>query len=91
MKTKIIVITLVVALLLTSASMGYAYLADYSLPWWTVDGGGGASSNSQYSLSGIIGQADTKYLRGGDYVLAGGFWGDNWLAIEQFYLPIIRR
>lgn len=91
MKIRTCLILSLFILLVVSASVVYAYVANYSLSWWTVDAGGGTSSNDPYSLSGTIGQADTRYLRGGDYVLAGGFWGGGWLAIEQFYLPIIRR
>lgn len=91
MKIKVIVIILVVAFLLTSVSLGYAYMTDYSLPWWTVDAGGGTSENSEYILNGTIGQADARSLRGGDYFLAGGFLGGGWVAVKQLYLPMISR
>jgi len=47
----------------------------YSIDWWSVDGGGGASTGGVYSLSGTIGQPDAGKLTGGNFVLEGGFWG----------------
>ncbi len=49
--------------------------AQYSIDWWTVDGGGGTSSNGQYSLTGTIGQPDAGVMSGGGFTLVGGFWG----------------
>lgn len=47
----------------------------YSIDWYTIDGGGGASSGGAYSLTGTIGQPDAGVLTGGNYSLVGGFWG----------------
>jgi hypothetical protein len=50
--------------------------AQYSIEWSTIDGGGGTSTNGQYSLSGTIGQPDAgATMTGGTYSLNGGFWG----------------
>jgi hypothetical protein len=47
----------------------------YSIDWFKVAGGGGTSTNGQYSLSGTIGQQDAGgSLTGGSYSLTGGFW-----------------
>lgn len=47
----------------------------YSLGWHVVSGGGGTSTNGQYSLSGTIGQSDAgSAMSGGNYSLTGGFW-----------------
>ena len=48
---------------------------DYAIGWHTVDGGGGASTNGQYSVTGTIGQFDAGILSGGRFILEGGFWG----------------
>jgi hypothetical protein len=48
---------------------------NYSIDWFTIDGGGGTSSGGAYSLSGTIGQPDAGILSGGAYSLTGGFWG----------------
>ncbi len=49
--------------------------AQYAIDWFTVDGGGGNSTNAQYALSGTIGQPDAGMMSGGNYTLQGGFWG----------------
>jgi hypothetical protein len=61
---------------------------NFSISWWTVDGGGGASQGGPYALSGSIGQADAGSAAGGNYILTGGFWSD---AFQDFsiYLPVI--
>jgi hypothetical protein len=47
----------------------------YSIDWYKIAGGGGTSTNGQYSLSGTIGQPDASgALTGGSYSLTGGFW-----------------
>jgi hypothetical protein len=49
--------------------------ATYTIPWWTVDSGGGVSQGGSYILSGTIGQPDPGSLTGSGYQLRGGFWG----------------
>ena len=49
----------------------------YDLTWWTVDGGGLLGLGGGCSLHGTIGQADADTLSGGEYTLAGGFWGGS--------------
>jgi hypothetical protein len=47
----------------------------YSIDWFTIDGGGGASTGGVYSVSGTIGQPDAGGpLSGGQFSLIGGFW-----------------
>jgi len=49
--------------------------AQYSINWHTIDGGGGTSTNGQYSVSGTIGQPDAGLtMTNGSYTLTGGFW-----------------
>lgn len=49
---------------------------DYSIDWFTVDGGGGTSTGGVFSVSGTIGQPDASAttMTGGDFSLTGGFW-----------------
>jgi hypothetical protein len=49
---------------------------NYSIDWFTIDGGGGTSSGGNFSLSGTIGQPDagTQPMTGGGFSLTGGFW-----------------
>jgi hypothetical protein len=47
----------------------------YSVDWYKIAGGGGSSSNGQYSLSGTVGQPDASGpMTGGQFSLTGGFW-----------------
>jgi len=46
----------------------------YSIDWYKIAGGGGTSSNGNFSVSGTIGQADAGQMSGGNYSLTGGFW-----------------
>ncbi len=63
----------------------------YDLSWWTVDGGGiTPNENSGYTLGGTAGQPDAAVWSGGDYTLAGGFWGG--VAVEyRIYMPLVLR
>jgi hypothetical protein len=47
----------------------------YSIPWFTVDGGGGTATNAAYSLTGTLGQPDAGFMSGGGFTLVSGFWG----------------
>ena len=49
--------------------------AQYNIDWFKIAGGGGTSTNGQYSLSGNIGQHDAGGpMTNGPYSLVGGFW-----------------
>ncbi|MGD1995584.1 MAG: hypothetical protein PVH62_02315 [Anaerolineae bacterium] len=63
----------------------------YDLSWWTVDGGGGTFNTSGgYTLGGTSGQPDAATWLGGDYTLAGGFWGGV-AVVHRVYLPLVLR
>jgi hypothetical protein len=52
-----------------------SFAQSYSIDWYKIAGGGGASGNGQYSLSGTVGQPEAGVaMSGGKYSLAGGFW-----------------
>jgi hypothetical protein len=60
----------------------------YTVRWWTVDGGGGASQGAAYTLHGTIGQPDAGRMQGGSFSLAAGFWA--WPEQQMlFYLPLV--
>jgi hypothetical protein len=63
----------------------------FSIPWWTVDGGGGTSQGGSYVLSGTTGQPDAGELSGGAYSLKGGFWSGQVGGDTFIYLPMINR
>ena len=48
---------------------------NYSIDWFTFDGGGGSSTGGVYSVSGTISQPDAGGpMTGGNFSLTGGFW-----------------
>jgi hypothetical protein len=51
-----------------------AIFAQFSIPWHTIDGGGGTSTSSVYSVSGTIGQPHAGRMSGETFTLEGGFW-----------------
>jgi len=65
--------TVLIALLAVAASTNGA-LAQLTIPWYTIDGGGGTSTGGNFTLSGTIGQPDAGVLSGGNFILSGGFW-----------------
>jgi hypothetical protein len=74
MKKLILVIGLLPALL--------ASAQNYSIDWYKIAGGGGASAGGTYSVSGTIGQHDAGgALSGGNFSLTGGFW--SLIAVVQ--------
>jgi len=61
-------------LLLFSLS-AFLAAAQYSIDWFTIDGGGGISTGGVYAVSGSIGQPDAGRMSGGNFAMDGGFWG----------------
>lgn len=49
---------------------------NFSIPWHTVDGGGGSSTGSLFRVTGTIGQPDASSVShtGGVFRVTGGFW-----------------
>jgi hypothetical protein len=58
----------------TTLGLATTARAQFSLPWFSIDGGGGTSAGGQFSVSGTIGQPDAGALSGGVFKLEGGFW-----------------
>jgi len=73
MKSGFAVAASAIGLALILASQARAQ--NYSIDWFTIDGGGGTSSGGAYTLSGTIGQPDAGHMSGGNFTLDGGFWG----------------
>jgi hypothetical protein len=62
---------LIIPLLAASA----VHAQPYSIDWYKISGGGGASTNGQYSVTGTIGQPDAGgAMSGGNFSVIGGFW-----------------
>jgi hypothetical protein len=91
MKRLLLLVALLFLFLLILQTARAASDAPYSLDWWTVDTGGGASSGGAYSLNGTIGQTDAGSLRGEDYALSGGFWASLLEAWQKIFLPFIKK
>ena len=52
-----------------------AFAQSYSIDWYKIAGGGGISTNGNYTVSGTIGQPDASgAMSGGNYSVTGGFW-----------------
>ena len=61
--------------ILASLALAFPAFGQYSITWYTIDGGGGTSSGGSYTLSGTIGQPDAgPSLSGGTFTLTGGYW-----------------
>ena len=56
------------------ALAGMKASAQFTIDSFTIDGGG-TSTGGAFALSGTIGQPDAGTMSGGNYSLAGGFWG----------------
>jgi hypothetical protein len=54
---------------------GNSALGQFTIDWYTVDGGGGTVSEGAFEISATIGQPDAGSFSAGDYVIEGGFWG----------------
>jgi hypothetical protein len=58
-----------------SVTSAVATLRILSIAWFTLDGGGGASTGSVFRVRGTLGQPDAGKMTGGAFALQGGFWG----------------
>ncbi len=84
----LLVVCLMIGGLAVSAASAVGH-ADYSVSWYTFDGGGGVSSGDTYTLMGTIGQPDAGLHSGTGYDLTGGFWAWVWRYLG--YLPLIKK
>jgi hypothetical protein len=67
--------TVVLGFMMLAGNATNSCAQSYSIGWSTMDGGGGTSTNGQYSLSGTIGQPDAGGpMTNGQYAVTGGFW-----------------
>jgi hypothetical protein len=65
-----------------------AVAQSYSIDWYKISGGGGTSSNGQFTVAGTIGQPDAGgAMTGGNYSLTGGFW--SLLAVQTPGAPFL--
>jgi hypothetical protein len=82
------------AVALLGAGPVYAQ-SSLALTNWSVDGGGGASSGSGYTINAASGQPDAGQMGGGNFNVVGGFWSSDGAAVAptpskvKIYLPIV--
>jgi hypothetical protein len=82
MKTILLNTMALLALALT------AHAQSYSIDWYKIAGGGGASIGGTYQVSGTIGQPDASGAStGGNYSLTGGFWSQY--AVQTPGAPLL--
>ena len=60
---------------------------NYAINWFTIDGGGGNSSDGQYTLRGTIGQPDAGIMSATGFSISGGFWSNG---EEPITVPLLR-
>lgn len=48
--------------------------AQYTIDWFTMDGGGGSGAVGSYQIAGTIGQPDVVTGNAGPFTFIGGFW-----------------
>lgn len=79
------------SLILLLVVAGGSYAA-FTVPWSTLDGGGGKSTGTSssgivYSLTGTIGQFDatTTSMSGGSFSMNGGFWAQLVPSVQPDY------
>jgi hypothetical protein len=87
----VLLLLISVALAQSSDGVSARISTGYDLSWWTVDGGGGKTSDDGYILMGTIGQLDAgPVLSSGGYTLIGGFWPGA-LTQYRIYLPVVLK
>jgi len=62
---------------------------NFSIDWFTIDGGGGASTGGVYSVSGTVGQTDAGVMASQQFSIIGGFWSAVHL-IQTPGAPLLR-
>ncbi|MFO0830732.1 MAG: hypothetical protein U0637_02700 [Phycisphaerales bacterium] len=63
-----------VAFIAAVAVAGSTVSAQITVPWSTVDCGGGTMAGGVYTVSATIGQPDAGFMSGGVFEVTGGFW-----------------
>ena len=57
------------------SALCFSALAQFAIPWHTLDGDGGTSTGGVYAVSGTVGQPDAGGpMTNGQYAITGGFW-----------------
>ena len=89
MKTKILILALVLALFLAAAGVALAN-DGIELPRWVLGGGASDSTAAGVALRATLGQPVVGSVSGGGFALGQGFWGGATPGYD-IYLPLVIR
>ena len=89
MKTKVLILALVLALFLAAAGVALAN-DGIELPRWVLGGGASDSADGGVALHATLGQPVVGVVSGGDVTLGQGFWGGATPGYN-IYLPLVIR
>ena len=91
MKTKILILTLVLAMFLGVADVALAN-GDIEPPRWTLGGGASNSAVGGTTLRATLGQPVVGVVSSGDVTLGQGFWHGGSLPDGGYdiYLPLVQ-
>jgi hypothetical protein len=92
MKTKILILALVLALFLVVTGVALAN-GGLEMPRWVLGSGASDSAAGDVILHATLGQPVTGVVSSGDVTLGQGFWrgGDLPEGEYDIYLPLIQR
>ena len=90
MKRKILLLSLVAALLLITVSSVGASTEALTVPWSVIGGGGGTITGGTFTISSTIGQPVTGWTLSATYDVCSGFWCrmNSWVRLM---LPLVMR
>jgi hypothetical protein len=91
MKTKIVILSLLLALFVIAAGVALANDV-FELPRWTLGGGVSDSAAGDVTLRATLGQPLVGAVSGGDVTLGQGFWHGGGLLVGDYdsYLPFVQ-
>ncbi|MBM4430856.1 MAG: hypothetical protein FJ026_11010 [Chloroflexi bacterium] len=89
MRTKIVLVSVLAALLLTSSAL--ALSAAYRLDWLVplTGGGGGPASSTNYKVNLTVGQTAIGASSSTNYKASLGYWYG--IPAYNFYLPLVLK
>ncbi len=92
MKTKILILALVLVLSLMVAGLALAN-GGIELPRWVLSGGASNSVGGDVTLRATLGQPVVGVVSGGEVTVGQGFWHGGELPEGAYaiYLPLIQR
>lgn len=87
MKTKILILAILLTLTLSGAALANGSV---ERPRWVLGGGASEATTGNVSLRASLGQTIVGAISGGDIVVGQGFWYGN-LHDYKIYLPMVMR